>query len=355
MANRYAVATGNWSNTATWDGGTLPGVGDDVRANGFTVTINQSITVDSIRNDALSPAVNGGGFTVNTTTFNNLTLTCNIIAHLSNCLSLSGAGNINVIGNINGGVGNGTNGIISTGTTGLTLNITGNCSGGSAQGNSGCAGVAVINSSFLNINLIGNCFGASVAAQNTNNGISVNGSGDINITGLCYGVGTAGLFITGNATTVNGSITSVASTTTDAVPGVYCSSTNTGVVVSSVINTNRGVGINGGVKLKDTSPTIEVITQSGVLVLTDPAATNPAAEADVRDGVVYGGGAYEGTLVVPIPSNVRLGIPTDNTVGTGIVTGVDFFNLISTSSDPVAERLRNVATVQTVGDQFNSF
>jgi hypothetical protein len=40
MAVRYAVANGNWSNPATWDGGTLPGNGDDVYANGKTVTID---------------------------------------------------------------------------------------------------------------------------------------------------------------------------------------------------------------------------------------------------------------------------------------------------------------------------
>jgi hypothetical protein len=55
MALRYAVATGNWSNTATWNGGTLPGVGDDVHANGFTVTIDQDINVNSISNKVNSP------------------------------------------------------------------------------------------------------------------------------------------------------------------------------------------------------------------------------------------------------------------------------------------------------------
>lgn len=63
MANRYAVATGNWSNTAIWDGGTLPQASDVVRPNGFTVTIDQNITVTELRNDASAPAVQGGVFT----------------------------------------------------------------------------------------------------------------------------------------------------------------------------------------------------------------------------------------------------------------------------------------------------
>lgn len=63
MAERWAVASGNWSNTATWNGGTLPGSGDDVYANNFTVTIDQDVTANSLRIIAGTTAVQGGGFT----------------------------------------------------------------------------------------------------------------------------------------------------------------------------------------------------------------------------------------------------------------------------------------------------
>ncbi len=52
MALRAAVASGNWSNPAIWNGGVLPNPGDVVASNGFTVTINQNINVDSITNAA---------------------------------------------------------------------------------------------------------------------------------------------------------------------------------------------------------------------------------------------------------------------------------------------------------------
>jgi len=356
LANRYAVATGNWSNPAIWDGGTLPGIGDDVRANGFTVSINQDITVNSIRNDALAPAVNGGGFTLNSTTFNNLTLTCNIISHTANCLTISGNGVVNITGDIRGGLSNANNGVLLSGTTSnFTMNIVGDCYGGAGSGNSGCAGIFVGNS-FANINLTGCCYGSTQNGQNNNNGISVvGGLGLITMNGVCYGRGAAGIFIAGNIMSLVGNIIAASSNDFDSVPGVACFSSNTGVVVSSVLNNNRGVGINGGVRLSDINPTMTVITQSGSLTLSDPAQTNPPSEENVRLGTVYGGGAYVGSLIVPNPSNVRLGIPTDNTVGTGIVTGEDFFNTIRISSDPLAERLRNVATVKVVGDQFNSF
>jgi hypothetical protein len=52
MGLRVAVANGNWSNTATWNGGVLPTVGDVVASNNFTVTIDQNINVDTLTNTA---------------------------------------------------------------------------------------------------------------------------------------------------------------------------------------------------------------------------------------------------------------------------------------------------------------
>jgi hypothetical protein len=50
MATRFAVATGNFNNTAIWDNGAVPTSADDLYANGFTVTINGPYTVQTIRN-----------------------------------------------------------------------------------------------------------------------------------------------------------------------------------------------------------------------------------------------------------------------------------------------------------------
>ena len=50
MADRFAVKTGNWSDTTVWDNGALPTINDNVFANTFTVTIDQPITVAKISN-----------------------------------------------------------------------------------------------------------------------------------------------------------------------------------------------------------------------------------------------------------------------------------------------------------------
>lgn len=51
MAIRIAKQIGTWSDVNTWDdGSTLPQAGDDVYLNGFNITVDQNVTVLSIRN-----------------------------------------------------------------------------------------------------------------------------------------------------------------------------------------------------------------------------------------------------------------------------------------------------------------
>jgi hypothetical protein len=95
MANRWAVATGNWSDTATWNGGTLPAADDDVFSGGFTVTIDQDVTVLSLRNAAASGITVGGGFTLT----GNHAVTCTGIgleANAVNLLTYDGNGTANI-------------------------------------------------------------------------------------------------------------------------------------------------------------------------------------------------------------------------------------------------------------------
>ena len=52
MATRFAVKTGVWSDTTVWDSGALPIAGDVIYPNGFTVTLDQDISVDGLNNNA---------------------------------------------------------------------------------------------------------------------------------------------------------------------------------------------------------------------------------------------------------------------------------------------------------------
>jgi len=68
MALKYALNSGLWSSTSTWNGGTLPVAGDFVHSNGFVPVINiNTPLLLYISNAASTPAVGGGGFTFTAT------------------------------------------------------------------------------------------------------------------------------------------------------------------------------------------------------------------------------------------------------------------------------------------------
>ena len=54
MAVRVAIASSNWSNTATWAGGIVPVAGDNVYSNQSIITIDVNVTVNSINNSGYS-------------------------------------------------------------------------------------------------------------------------------------------------------------------------------------------------------------------------------------------------------------------------------------------------------------
>lgn len=117
MANRYAIASGNWSNPLIWDGlTTVPSAADIVRPNGFNVTIDQNISVTALRNDASAPAVAGGTFTL--TGNYTLTISSDIQCFATSLLTYNGTGTAYITG------ANSTAAIISSTTTNTTNTVT---------------------------------------------------------------------------------------------------------------------------------------------------------------------------------------------------------------------------------------
>lgn len=143
MAVILAAASGNWTAPATWTGGVIPGAGDVAVANGFTVTINQSVTCQEIRNDTTGSATAGGFFQPS----NGITLTGNVyagdLATASNCFRLSGKASATIDGTVYGdsygpgstGIAAGTYGASNTGTGTLLVRAT-------AQGSRGMPAVS---------------------------------------------------------------------------------------------------------------------------------------------------------------------------------------------------------------------
>ena len=131
MADRWAVASGNWSNPATWNGGTLPGAGDDVYADGLTVTVDISPTFATVRTQQRSGGTEGGGFTLT----DGVVLPGDAIAGTTPCLTFSGTASATLAGSATGGSGVDDYGAynVSIGTLTIGLNATGG-SGSSCHG-----------------------------------------------------------------------------------------------------------------------------------------------------------------------------------------------------------------------------
>lgn len=179
--SRYAVASGNWSNPAIWDGGTLPTAGQTVRPNGFTVTIDQDITVSELRNDASAPAVAGGLFVLS----GSFTVTANLRhASLSTTLfTFNGVAGVTgtIVGSL---IGTGNSSVyMLTHTGGGTLNINGANNSTSMFGNKfvSFSGNGVLNWT----GLVNRGLGATIFVR-------VTGNGQANLTGLFYGGGDDG-------------------------------------------------------------------------------------------------------------------------------------------------------------------
>jgi hypothetical protein len=368
MALKYPLANGNWSTAANWNGGTLPVAGDDVRANGFTVTIDVDINVLQISTNALAPAAAGGSFVVSI----NRTLICDIYAGTTTCLTSSVGITVNIIGNIYGGTGFAIFAVTFS-NVGSVLNVTGNAfapigGGGAPHG---------LNSSGT-VNFVGN---ANAGAGSPSGGAAINitATGSLTFTGIATGgsgvAGSFGILCTGNSTlngtingganaisfgvrlnggthTVNsdcygsgvaGSHACVVSTSTATFNGNIFGSTSStsfglqvldtasNVVISTMtFSTNGGMPVNGFVKFKNTAPTVTVRKANNTnQTLVDPLTTDIPVIGNVRDGITYASGSLTGTLKVPSPLNVALGVPTDNTVGSGIITIANMGTLLA--------------------------
>lgn len=298
MAVRWAVATGNWSSLATWDGGaSLPGVGDDVYPNGFNVTINQDITVANLYSTTRSGGTAGGSFLCSTAR----TITANITGGTTVCLQFSHAAGVvcNVIGNVTSsgagyGIQNGngtvnvTGSITTTGTvTGYyqsangVSNITGNITGG-ASGNA--YGLYSIGASSV-VNVIGNVTGGTLAA------------------GLLYSANS------GSTCTVTGNVTGGSGTNAD---GIWLNGTGALVVNGDVYG-----GSSGGYGIRNWASGSVTVNGKCDVPGTTAAVYTVLGGITTINGTIYGGSSSSVLTVVHASSSGTTTINGDVYAGNG--------------------------------------
>lgn len=397
MADKWPLATGLWSDAANWNGGTKPTSGDDVFADGKTVTINENVTVLSIRTTQRTGGTAGGGFTCSAS----VTITANIIAGSTNCLTCSGIAGvtINVVGNLTASITTsttqavnvtGANNVVITGSvagsavtgvgTGIGVNnqstgqvtIVGNVSGGSGGGgnqndgarnsstgtiiitgsvtggNGGSPGVR--NSSSGSITVTGTVTGGGSTGGNTANcGIANQSSGSIVVTGDIYGgTGAFGVILTST-----GPITVTGNVYGATVNAIYTLSA-TVIINGNLISASNGMSpLCCSVVLISNSGTITHTYRTnnagaaGVArsLYTGGVNLNQPAITDVRSGTTYGAASeFTGTLAVPAASLVAAGAAVDNTVGTAAITAATIRAALGMAADNLDTQLAGLAS-----------
>jgi hypothetical protein len=410
MANVKAVANGNWSSTSTWDGGVLPTVNDDVFANGFTITIDGTFEVLSIRNTSGTGIVAGGSFRF--ANEGNLTCTSSqaiYVGAITPTLQMSLPGGN--IGTFTGDVLTITN---TTGYTAILLSNTGtlNLNGNYQQINTSVSLAIILITSAGILNINGDLY--SLCADNTQtfnvcNTLRINGPGNVNINGNIVGALSnllAKSTIYANSSgivTINGNITGGSGTNSPAVGIVQSTLLNvTGTVTGNsspaiISNVSNQINISGSVVASANANAITSTNASGIVILNGNITNNAGRQAIycqnlflsdtgttqaqfftsgsqdrtlysantfpnlpsssiVRSTTLYGpGNELSGSIIMPDPANVRYGVPTDNTTGSALLSAETLFDEIATSTNPVAVRLRKSSTTDTFGNMLTAF
>jgi len=330
--NSAANGSGSWLTWASL------GASDILVANGKTsITINVNTTCAKLTTAAtggtagggfilssgitLTAAVEGGSTTCVTLSSGSATIVGNITTSVfAGAVLVSSTGTLTVTGNVTGGSGNAVG--ITNSSTG-TVNVTGNVTGGVTANTFG-----ITNSSTGTVNVTGNVTGGNTfQTQGVFNALT----GAVTITGNCYAGSGAGGHAASNNVSTGGSITVVGdvypSTATNALTNLVSSGVSLGriTVFGNIFSASTGyAGVGNG--LLTISPTVEIShayrTQTGVgigasrTLYTGGTNIGQPTTANVRSGTTFGASSeYTGTLAVPSPTLVAIGVPTDNTVG----------------------------------------
>jgi hypothetical protein len=254
---------------------------------------------------------------------------------------------INLIGNITNSH-NSTN----TGNNAATLftnagnpiiNITGNVSGGTTNSLTS-SGSAIVCFTLSTINLTGNI------TTNSCPTIWFNTSGTLNVVGNTTGGNALPAILNAN---VACTIDLLGTTTSGSgYPAIQGLATTFVIIRGNVVHTDTyaaiyagRVVINNNVtswQFKDSTNTVTRTLYTAGVALGNPVTSN------VRNGVTYGPALeLTGTAFIPIPANVRRGVPVDATIGTADLTAADMWNYLAsniTTAGSIGEVVKNIKT-----------
>jgi hypothetical protein len=306
MADVRAVANGNWNTGATWNTGTVPTAADNVYSNTFTVNVDVSFTVLTLRSTEGTGITAGGSFNFNTagvtgtvtsssplvpgaTNMVQVTATTGTVTislggnvtpgAISSSILINYSGNCNLI--LNGTNFNGAAAIannttcINKSSAGL-ITITGNVNGVNAGAN-------VTNQSFVSTN------GNTVIIGNVTGGIGVGGghrgvnqsAGTLTITGNVTGgqsaINNQGVLFTGTSLTVNGAIlggTGAVAIDSSAPVNNITGNITGGTVAAISSTTANQINVTGTVTASATAEAVRMTNANGKVYLNGNMVNN---------------------------------------------------------------------------------
>jgi hypothetical protein len=330
MPNRWAVANGNWSNTATWNNGAilgLPTASDDVYANQFNVILNQDISVNLLASAQLTgTASNGGtfitsgsrtiqtfasgtlgGFVVQIGAASPATSSCALVVTGSDTVNINAVRIASAANAAGGTVPTGSINIKSSGITNIsTSNSIQGITGPAIRINSGSGGTCNIQSPVIFGDTFGgggaarmailidsvngyilNVTGSLQAGTNSNSGaisnpvtigatniiINISGSviSDSSINVISLTGGSTTLNITGPVLTRNASVAAAIVVTGGTFANININGDVTSGLVSAIISTQPGTSsIAGSIIASSDSPGVQFTSATHFLSATGP-------------------------------------------------------------------------------------
>jgi hypothetical protein len=244
---------------------------------------------------------------IRNTSAGTVTINGNLIATTQRPAVLNtSTGSVTVYGNLNG-----SSGLALSNTSTGSVTAYGNLNGGSAS--------ALSNTSTGSVTVLGNVISDS---QGGNGIVSTNAAANVKISGNLIGA-------------PNG------------IPAVYAASyTINPVLYETYIRyANNGTGVGSDAYLYH-------YTTDSLSAFSMPPVSS------VRAGVQYADNTLTGTCEIPPVSSVAFGAPVDNTTGTAAVTSNALFDVLFaslTATNSVGARLKNSATIESVGRIITSF
>ena len=363
MANKFARANGDFNNAAIWSlsatglsATTVPTIGDNAIANTFTIQITGSVSCDNIHNGTTYGGTAGGTFNLGNAS--QLTSVIRVGDTSNNCITLSGSNSstivgdifgagsvgvpvqftgstLNIIGTIEAHVGNSTGAVRNAGTGNLTVT-------GIVYGNGGSnRGHGIQNTSTGQVTIIGPVIGRTFAAVDSST------AGSISVVGNVIGDSRGGSGIASSNGNANVRISGNLIGAPNGIPAVYAASYTVNPVPyqTYIRYANNGTGVGSDAYLYH-------YTTDSLSAFSIPPVSA------VRAGLQYANNTLTGTCQIPAASAVTFGALVGNTTGTAVITSNTLFDVSVaslTATNSLGERLKNSATVESVGRIIASF